>query len=104
MTKYKIILHGKKFRIHYREKGLARSRVLWKETGFYATRFVEAPDNEGAVASALELLTGELSERKMYADSSSIEVVKVIEDASGYDRYAPGGGFTFYSDDDDDGE
>ena len=101
MPKYKVVAHGTNFRIEYRESGLLRSRLRWKETGFYATRFVEESDDDAARTSALALLTEELSQRKMYTDSSSIEIVKVIEDTSGFDQYAPGGGFTFYSDDED---
>lgn len=101
MAKYKVVFRGEKFRARYEQKVLFRTRVYWKETGFYATRFVEAPDEDAAVASTLTIITEELSDMKMYADSSSIEAVKVVEDAAGYDQYAPGGGFTFYSDDDE---
>jgi hypothetical protein len=101
MPKFRVVVHGGGYRLLKTEKrfGLIPVRV-WREGGFYATRFVEAPNEEEAIIGAFRIVEGELPENTIdTAGSSALEVDKVVIDPTGFDRYAPGYGFTFYTDD-----
>jgi hypothetical protein len=100
MPKFKIKFHGERFRMQTLEKRFWGSRTVWKDMGFYTTRFVEAEDEEAAAILATALLVKELEDNSMYSENSVLEAVSSIRDDDGFDAHAPGSGFTFYSEDD----
>ncbi|HMS10201.1 MAG TPA: hypothetical protein PKE66_11995 [Pyrinomonadaceae bacterium] len=67
--------------------------------GFYATRFIETDDANHAIAKAINLVDGEVRETLVSNDTSSIEFSGITEDVEGFDAFAPGNGFTFFSED-----
>ncbi len=68
-----------------------------QSSGFYATRFVEARDEEEAIALAIELVRRDL---QGYGSVSPQECTlspdEIWKDPVAFDRYAPGTGFTWY--------
>jgi len=78
------------------------SKEVLEEVGFYATRFVEADDEEEATLAVFRIIEAECSENAVSSTSkSSLELNKIIVDEKGFDAHAPGSGFTFYDEGDD---
>lgn len=106
MPKFKVILHGTHFMLRMKEKrfGLL-SREISREVGLYTTGFVEAADEDEAIASVFRMVDEELPENAVSTtERSTLEVDRIIVDEEGFDLHAPGGGFTFYMGDVDEDE
>ena len=99
MPKFRVEIHGSNFEI-----GVIKRRFLFWETlhrkpvGFYTTRFVERENANDAIAAVLEMLAAELEADGRNTTHSVLELVEIQEDDAAFDLYAPGAGFTFYSD------
>lgn len=67
-------------------------------SGFYATRFVKAKDATSAADTAMDVVLSELRGLDTGGPASPPELTidEVREDADAFDKYAPGGGFTWF--------
>lgn len=103
MPKFRLKIHGAGYRVLTGEKAFfIFTRKVWKRGGFYTTRFVEAESEDDAISTIFQVLNEEFAENSIsITDESGLELERIILDEKGYDLYAPGGGFTFYLDDDD---
>ena len=106
MPKFKVVIHGARYMLRTTEKRFVLfSREILKERGFYTTRFVECENEDDAASLVFRMIETDFHNSGISStDKSVLELEKIVVDDEGFDRYAPGAGFTFYSDDEDDDE
>ncbi len=98
MAKFKVSVHGKNYRIgEIRKRYFFRKEYVWRSVGFYTTRFIEAETANEAIEIVFALLRTELYNDGRQTDNSELELQEIQEDENGFDEYAPGGGYTFYT-------
>ncbi|HEX8735538.1 MAG TPA: hypothetical protein VF721_09460 [Pyrinomonadaceae bacterium] len=78
-----------------------RKKIDWKQVGFYTTRFIESETANEAIERVFKIIDAELREAGRVTADSTMELSEIQEDEKGYDLYAPGGGFTFYNEDEE---
>ena len=102
MPKFSVELHGQHYKMQFEKRDwLFRRRPVMKWVGFYTTRFIEAESEKEAAEQAIERVSAEVGSRAEITEGSRIELSSVEEDEEGFDLYAPGGGFTFYTEESD---
>lgn len=85
MPKYSVKLEGRGFLTQYEDEQAP------EPTGFYAVRFIEAPDPQTAQAVILEAFTQEITDKLAFQESSTVKVVEVLDVASFGDFNIPEG-------------
>lgn len=101
MIKFRVDVHGKHFRVQLiKKRWLRREQLSSKLVGFYTTRFVEAANANEAIDKVFEKLRTELANDGRATEDSILELNEICEDDSGFDLYSPGGGYTFYTEED----
>ncbi len=97
MTKFRVDVHGKNYSLDVMRKRFFFLRTFEKRAvGFYTTRFIEAETANDAIETVFSLLRSELCNAGRQTEHSNLELKAIQEDEVGFDRNAPGGGFTFY--------
>jgi hypothetical protein len=72
--------------------------TTYRPQGFYATRFVEAPHSSAAGETVLRLIEQELIQLDRTSHPSCrLGIAEVTVDTDAFDRYAPGQGFTWFT-------
>lgn len=100
MPKFKVLLHGQNYEMRVQEKSfLFRNQSVWKIVGFYTTRFIESNSMNEAAEEIIKTIRAELNKTCRANVNSTLEISKIQEDEDAYNLYAPGKGFTFYSED-----
>ena len=98
MTKFRVPVHGRNYQIlRMRKNGFLGREYSSVSVGFYTTRFIEAESANDALELVFALLKAELEADTRITKESIMELDEICEDESGYDNYAPGAGYTFYS-------
>lgn len=102
MPKYAVRLEGTGCQVRVQKRSvLSGEKSVIEAMGFYTTRFVEAvsPAEAGEKVTAMVRaeLTPFLANRPDQIWSSSID--EIWEDPKGFSLYAPGSGFTWYTED-----
>ena len=100
MPKFRVSVHGKDYKIGIvQRRFLFRKKHVWKQAGFYTTRFVESDNANEAIFQVFETLQMELERDGRTTENSSLELEEIQEDDKGFELYAPGTGYTFYTGD-----
>ena len=99
MRNYSVMLQGNGCRVKIGEWESHPDLSTVEPVGFFTTRFVRALSPQEAAGHAREMVDAEL--RPLLLNQSSepvdITVVEVREDPDGFEQYAPGWGFTWYT-------
>ena len=96
MKKFRVLLRGENF--------LLKSEESVKRLGFYTTRFVEAPDKDGAEKCAVESIRKDDRLQECVLNDQSDPPMLFAEEIDEISSFETGkdqslGGYTFYDDD-----
>ena len=98
MTKFAIRLKGENYRVPtIRKKWLFLKESASVVAGMTTTRFIEADSANEAIDQAISIVKAELLSRGLTTETSTIGVEEIREDEAAFNLYAPGGGFTFHT-------
>ena len=100
MPKFKVSLHGTGC---WMTPGLRPGVIQQpRPMGFYTTRFVEAASPEEAASRAVEMVAAEVAPHGRPGRPCRVTAERVGEDEAGFDLHAPGAGFSWYPEHDED--
>lgn len=102
MPKFTVRVHGQHYKGQFEKRDwLFRRRPVMKWAGFYTTRFIETDSADQAVEQILEIIGAEVGSHFEITETSQFELLSIEEDDEAFDLYAPGAGYTFYTEDED---
>jgi len=102
MPKFSVKLHGEHYQIKVEKRDFFfRKRSEQKNVGFYTTRFIESESANEAIEITLKLVEREIEEVANSTLRSSLTINEIQEDEEAFNSYAPGGGFSFYVENDE---
>jgi hypothetical protein len=102
MIKFRVSVHGRNYQIGIMKRvRFVRKELSTNSVGFFTTRFVEAESATEAIEIVFSALTTDLEQEGRTTHDSVLDLEGICEDDAGFDEYAPGNGYTFYSQDDE---